>query len=146
MDAVKIRCRNLMVGDWVANRNGSPMKIVAVDEDNAYACEGNEEHPWIFGDDEGYEPQPIKITTDILIKNNWKEQECTAYPSLHFYEKNVSKKHLIWNYGILSLRINSGKIDYRMYPNIEISSKYVHELQHALRLIGLNEMANNFKV
>ena len=135
-----------MVGDWVANRNGSPMQIVAVDEDNAYACEGNEERPWIFGDDKGYKPEPIKITTDILIKNNWKEQKCTVFPSLHFYEKNEGEKHLIWNYGILSLRINSGKIDYRMYPNIEISSKYVHELQHILRLIGLNEMANNFKV
>ena len=135
-----------MVGDWIANRNGSPMQIVAVDEDNAYACEGNEERPWIFGDDKGYKPEPIKITTDILIKNNWKEQKCTAFPSLHFYEKNEGEKHLIWNYGILSLRINSGKIDYRMYPNIEISSKYVHELQHILRLIGLNEMANNFKV
>lgn len=146
MKTVKIRCRDFMVGDWITNRNGSPMQIVAVDEDNAYACEGNEERPCIFGDDEDYKPEPIKITTDILIKNNWKEQECTAFPSLHFYEKNEDEKHLIWNYGILSLRINSGKIDYRMYPHIEISIKYVHELQHVLRLIGLNEMANNFKV
>ena len=48
MDAVKIRCRALMVGDWIANRNGSPMQIVAVDEDNAYAYEGNEERSYIF--------------------------------------------------------------------------------------------------
>ena len=34
-----------MVGDWVTNQNGSRMQIVAVDEDNAYACEGNEERP-----------------------------------------------------------------------------------------------------
>ena len=146
METVKIRCKSLCVADWVANRNGSPMQIVAVDEDNAYAYDGNKERPWIFGDDEGYKPQPIEITTDILIKNNWKEQECTVYPSLHFYEKNEGEKHLIWNYGILSLRINSGKINYRIYPNIEIPIKYVHELQHALRLIGLNEMANNFEV
>ena len=37
METVKIRCKDLMVGDWVANRNGSPMQIVVVDEDNAYA-------------------------------------------------------------------------------------------------------------
>ena len=34
-----------MVGDWVTNQNGSLMQVVAVDEDNAYACEGNEERP-----------------------------------------------------------------------------------------------------
>lgn len=48
MNAVKIKCRDLMVGDWAANRNGSPMQIVAVDEDNAYACEGSKERPCIF--------------------------------------------------------------------------------------------------
>ena len=53
METVKIRCKDLMVGDYIANRNGSPMQIVAVDEDNAYAWTGNEERPWIFGDNEG---------------------------------------------------------------------------------------------
>ena len=41
MKTVIIKCRDLMVGDWVANRNGSPMQLVAVNEDNAYAYEGN---------------------------------------------------------------------------------------------------------
>ena len=75
METVKIRCKDLMVGDWVANRNGSPMQIVALDEDNAYAWTGNEERPWIFGDNEGYEPQPIVLTPEILEKNGWKETE-----------------------------------------------------------------------
>ena len=61
MNAVKIRCRDLMVGDWCCDHHESPMQIVAVDEDNAYACKGNEERPWIFGDDKGYEPQPILL-------------------------------------------------------------------------------------
>ena len=75
METVKIRCKDIMVGDYIANRNGSPMQIVAVDEDNAYACEGNEERPWIFGDYEGCEPQPIILTPEILEKNGWKETE-----------------------------------------------------------------------
>ena len=71
MKTETIRCRNLMVGDWVANLNGFPMQIVAVDEDNAYACEGDKECPWIFGNDEGYEPQPIEITRELLEANNF---------------------------------------------------------------------------
>ena len=71
METVKIRCKDIMVGDYIANRNGSPMQIVAVDEDNAYAWTGNEERPWIFGDNEGYEPQPIILTPEILEKNGF---------------------------------------------------------------------------
>ncbi|MBQ0088527.1 MAG: hypothetical protein KBT27_04250 [Prevotellaceae bacterium] len=29
---------------------------------------------------------------------------------------------------------------------ISIQIKYVHELQHALRLCGLNDLADNFKI
>ena len=79
METVKIRCKDLCVGDWVANRNGSPMQIVAVDEDNAYACEGNEERPWIFGDNEGYEPQPIVLTPEILEKNGFYDRNTQLY-------------------------------------------------------------------
>ena len=42
METVKIRCKDLMVGDLVGNRNGSPMQIVELDEENAYAWMGNE--------------------------------------------------------------------------------------------------------
>ena len=132
METVKIRCKDLMVGDWVANRNGSPMQIVAVDEDNAYACEGNEERPWIFGDDEGYEPQPIILTPEILEKNGWKDDGL-------WYEyqdgMNTIQSCLPDMRGI----INGIEI-------IEFQCKYVHQYQHLLRLCGLNELADNFKI
>ena len=132
METVKIRCKDLMVGDWVANRNGSPMQIVAVDEDNAYACEGNEERPWIFGDDEGYEPQPIILTSEILEKNGWKDDG------------------LWYEYQDDTNTIQSCLPDMRGIINgIEIKEfqcKYVHQYQHLLRLCGLNELADNFKI
>ena len=34
----------------------------------------------------------------------------------------------------------------RAYANIVIPIKYVHQLQHALRLVGMTDMANNFKI
>ena len=132
MEKVKIRCKDLMVGDYIANRNGSPMQIVAVDEDNAYACEGNEERPWIFGDDEGYEPQPIILTPEILEKNGWKDDGL-------WYEyqdgTNTIQSCLPDMRGIIN------GIEFK-----EFQCKYVHQYQHLLRLCGLEEIADNFKI
>ena len=149
METVKIRCKDLMVGDLVANRNGSPMQIVALDEDNAYACEGNEERPWIFGDNEGYEPQPIEITEDIMRKNNWEECDYPLPYNHHeyYYVKDEGGNHLVWNSEVLSIWLDweEGKDD-GAYANIAMPIKYIHQLQQALKLAGLTEMANNFKV
>ena len=129
METVKIRCKTLCVGDYIANRNGSPMQIVAVDEDNAYACEGNEECPWIFGDNEGYEPQPIVLTPEILEKNGW------------WYDVEDMWLHDEVDFGIE--RWNGG---FQCYNISQIKLDSVHQLQHALRLVGLTELADNFKI
>lgn len=138
-----------MIGDWVANRNGSPMQIVAVDEDNAYACEGNEERPCIFGDDEGYKPQPILLSGIVLMDNGWDAHSYTSPHNLkiYYYVKDESGYHLVWNRGILSIWLDweKGKDDGAI-ADISMPIKYAHQLQQALRLVGLNEMANNFKV
>ena len=130
METVKIRCKDLMVGDWVANRNGSPMQIVAVDEDNAYACEGNEERPWIFGYDEDYEPIPL--TPEILEKNGWKEAE-------YWHEYQDGENIIQCCLPDMRGRINGIEIE-------NFKCEYVHQYQHLLRLCGLNELADNFKI
>ena len=132
METVKIRCKDLMVGDYIANRNGSPMQIVAVDEDNAYACEGNEERPWIFGDNEGYKPQPIILTPEILEKNGWKETE-------YWHEYQDGKNTIQCCLPDMRGRINGIEIEH-------FKCEYVHQYQHLLRLCGLNELADNFKI
>ena len=132
METVKIRCKDLMVGDYIANRNGSPMQIVAVDEDNAYACAGNEERPWIFGDNEGYEPEPIILTPEILEKNGWKETE-------YWHEYQDGKNTIQCCLPDMRGRINGIEIEH-------FKCEYVHQYQHLLRLCGLDELADNFKI
>lgn len=132
MDVVKIRCRDLMVGDWITNRNGFPMQITNVGEDYAYATfEGNEGDPWEF-DDKDDHPQPIPITPEILKKNGWKE---TQY--WHEYQdgKNTIQCCLPDMRGI----INGIEIEH-------FKCEYVHQYQHLLRLCGLDELADNFKI
>ena len=150
METVKIRCKTLCVGDWVANRNGSPMQIVAVDEDNAYAYEGNEERPWIFGDDKDYKPQPIEITPEILEKNGWQSFVPTAYTCCQncLSIRNEGDIHIEWSWEdrTLSIWVSYSEDEEGTNPNLIAPIKYVHELQDALRLVGLNEMANNFEV
>ena len=154
METVKIRCKDLMVGDWVANRNGSPMQIVAVDEDNAYACEGNEayacegneEHPWIFGDDEGYEPQPIEITEDILKENKWEVRGYTLLPDEHYCVIYLDKYILLWSPRVLSIWFDNESYNNGVIADIIVPCKYVHQLQKVLRLAGMTDMANNFKI
>ena len=134
METVKIRCKDLMVGDLVANRNGSPMQIVALDEDNAYAWTGNEERPWIFGDNEGYEPQPIVLTPEILEKNGWKRNKI-------FMDIKADENFNI-NFSWTD-RYGESLFQNGYYM---CDCEYVHTLQHALRLSGLDELADNFKV
>ena len=146
METVKIRCKDFMVGDLVVNQNGSPMQIVAVDEDNAYACKGNEERPWIFGDYEGYEPQPIEITEDILKENKWEVRGYTLLPDEHYCIIYVDKYIFLWSSGVLSIWFDEEYYNNGVIADMIVPCKYVHQLQKVLRLAGMTEMANNFKV
>ena len=136
-----------MYGDWCRDGHGFPMQITNVGDDYAYATwEGNEGDPQEF-DDKDEQPCAIEITAEILKNNGWEEQEYTALPSEHFYVKTESGKHFLWSYGMLSLwYIYDGEINYRVRPDMEMLVKYVHQLQQVLRLFGLTELANNFKV
>ena len=146
-----MKCRELQIGDWITDNNGFQLQITVVGDDYAYATfEGLEGDPWEF-DDKDDQPQPIEITDDIMRKNNWKECD---YPlplphnlQEYYYVKDEGRNHLVWNSEVLSIWLDweEGKDD-GAYANIAIPVKYVHQLQGALRLAGMTDMANNFKV
>ena len=103
MKEIKIKCRDLMVGDWCYNKHGLPMQITNVGEDYAYATfEDNEGDPWEF-DDKDNQPQPIEITEDILKQNNWEVQGYTLLTNEHYYVKDEDGNHLLWSNGTLSI-------------------------------------------
>ena len=124
-----MKCRELMVNDWVANQYGTPIQIYSTGDNGAYANTGDT--LWVFEDNE-YKPQPIPLTPEILEKNGWKE---TQY--WHEYQdgKNTIQCCLPDMRGI----INGIEIEH-------FKCEYVHQYQHLLRLCGLNELADNFKV
>lgn len=149
MKAVTIKCRDLMVCDWCCDEHGFPMQITNVGDDYAYATfEGNEGDPWEF-DDKDDQPQPIEITEDIMRKNNWEECDYPLPYNHHeyYYVKDEGGNHLVWNSEVLSIWLDWGEgKDDGVYANIAIPIKYAHQLQQVLRLAGLTDMANNFKI
>lgn len=133
MGGIIMKCQELQIWDWITDGHGFPMQITNVGDDYAYATfEGNEGDPWEF-DDKDEQPHPILLTPEILEKNGWERT------GIFFTEKKIDENtHLSWSdiYGSVLYQN-----DYYM-----CDCKYVHNLQHALRLCGFNELANNFKV
>ena len=140
MDAVKIKCRDLMVGDWVADRYGYIMQIIFVG--NGYASfEDDEGNPCQI-DDKYNKPQSILLTPEILEKNGIKNRDDEYIISgwddagqWYITLEDFKSQFDFWF-------IKSSNRDL----NVRGQIRYVHEFQHVLRLVGLTELANNFKV
>ena len=146
MKAVTIRCRALMVGDWCCDQHGFPMRVTNVGDDYAYATfEVNEGDPWEFNDKDD-KPCAIEITDDILKQNKWEEQGYALLPSEHYFVKDDGGNHLLWSHGTLSIWLACGEANDGVFSDVVLPCKYVHQLQQALRLAGLSEIADNFKV
>lgn len=107
-----MKANELMIGDWVLDtRTGTPLRV------NPFMAE-LEVPEW----------QPIPLTPEILEKNglandpygcHFEEDEYMAL------EISVEEEGIYWT------------INYNEYGILKL--KYVHELQHALRLCGINK-------
>ena len=125
-------CKELQFGDWVTDEHGFPMQIIIIGNDYAYATfEGNEGDPWEFIDKDD-PPKPIPLTAKILEKNGWEHNGI-------FMDKRIDENTFFsW----------SDKFGAELYQNnyYMCYCKYVHQLQQVLRIAGMTDMANNFKV
>lgn len=122
-------CKELQFGDWVTDEHGFPMQIIIIGNDYAYATwEGHEGDPWEFND-KNDQPESIPLTARILEKNGWR---CDVDGVWHHEEVDFCIEK--WN----------GKFQCSEISQIELDS--VHQLQQTLRLCGLNDLADNFKV
>lgn len=80
--------------------------------------------------------RPIPLTAEILEKNGF--DKYAMYHTLH--DKQVRIEYY-WHESRLEIQPYGGEPWIRLTP-----LRYAHELQHAFRLCGLNELADNFKV
>lgn len=143
-----MKCNELMIWDWCCNEHGTPMRIINVGTDAYATCETSG-RAYAFSDVEGFNPQPIEITSDILKKNGWEVR--SYYSSFHnlgdySFMRDANGNHLELKQGMLAIWNEYEPDNDGVYSDIVIPVKYVHQFQQVLRLAGLTDMANNFKV
>ena len=125
-----MKATELMVGDLVCLQDDTkyelPLKVDGIIEDDI-SLEGE----GFLGGVDGL-IRPIPITPEILEKNGWKETE---------YWHEYKDGNTIIQYSLSNIWgiINGIEIEH-------FKCEYVHQLQHLLRLCGLDELADNFKV
>lgn len=139
-----MKANELMIGDWVkvlpisrkTEAHNSQVGALARNVNNTISIEGGYFPAWT-GWSVGEEYiVPIPLTAEILEKNGFEKYE--MYHTLH--ERNVRIEYY-WHERRLEIQPYGGE------PWIKMAGlHYVHELQHAFRLCGLNELAYNFKV
>lgn len=126
-----------MVGDWVS-QNGMSIQITFVG--NGYASfEDDGGNPCQL-DDKYNRPEPILLTPEILEKNGF-VFDCDFWTIANPRYNNV---RIVTYYSIGDDVADTFLGHWAFDENYAID--YVHELQHALRLCGFNEIANNFKI
>lgn len=138
--------KELMIGDWVSLFQGNPdgsscnVQVSYIGEYGEVGIDGCEEYTsancnLLF---------PIPLTPEILKKNGFTGGEYKSYTGDVWYLKaegfrkiglTMSRKEsTLWGEKIKPLSPDSIGHNFAV-PNI----KYVHELQHALRLLGIDK-------
>lgn len=120
-----MKATELMIGDWVYDNMLKGYGKIEVLTPFAVQCDiHTDTHHMDFF-------QPIPLSEEILKANN------IDFLSLYHNDFSDSKPNInIRSYRDKHFEVMSGSMPLR----------YVHELQHALRLCGLNDLADNFEV
>ena len=153
-----MKTTDLMVGDWVLI-NDAPHKIQAIDSIDAEILADDD--LYYVGEDRCHSEDKIEgipITPEILKKNDWywgftsdeknfKSCVMGAFEPHWVYDKDAGEISLYFDKDTDggALRIADQRFNRRL-DFFWCDTLYVHELQHALRICGLNELADNFKV
>ena len=143
-----MKLTDLAILDWVLINN-TPHKIQAIDSIDAEILADDD--LYYVGEDRCHSEdkiEPIPLAPEILEKNGF--ERGVVIPS-NFY-RNIDNERLIFSphsscYGLGYVHWNeSNDADIMHRLEVQQPIMYIHQMQHALRLFGLNELADNFKV
>ena len=153
-----MKATDLIIGDWILINN-APHKIQAIDSIDAEILA--DDGLYYVGEDRCHSEDKIEgipITPEILKKNDWywgftsdeknfKSCVMGAFEPHWVYDKGAGEISLYFDKDTDggALRITDQRFNRRL-DFFWCDTLYVHELQHALRICGLNELADNFKI
>ena len=116
----ELSCKDIMVGDWVSY-HGIATKVAPAD-----FCQKK----WLE------EIKPIPLTPEILEKNDFKYRDSYGYSFINRKElcgDGFEDEKVYINTALNTLII------YTATGNIHLPVKYIHQLQHALRLCEIEK-------
>ena len=105
-------------------------------------------HTWTANDySRDIQVKPITLTAEILEKNGFEMFKYDGW--VHYYRIFGNSVIPFVLHSMIGGEMLSQEVDIfstSTNTNCGIDVNYVHELQHALRLCGLNKIADNFKL
>ena len=128
-----MKAKDLMIGDWVLidftprNKYYEPGIITGLCSEEAEIVAKNQDGVPFYTDDEK-KVLPIPLTAEILEKNGFDMDDYTV----HFKEDEHYMLELVFEDDELKWTINCNEYTIMNF-------EYVHELQHALRLCGIEK-------
>lgn len=129
-----MKCNELMVGDWIADKHGFPMQVTTVGNDYLYAdFEDNEGDVFEF-DDKDSKPYPILLTDEFFKRNNFDKKILHWTKGSSIREKQESGGYVI------AIKV------FHSSMGLNATVYCVHELQQILRLAGYTGLAKIVKL
>lgn len=134
-----MKATELMIGDWVLYSD-KPVKVLQLSEKSDY--------DWV---------KPIHLSREILEKNGWEKH--ATYGNAE--DETLEVIYMLYQHSFEVVLNNKEAISIRHFVSEEddgydkllieyrdngYKPMYVHTLQHALRLCGLDVLADNFKL
>ena len=146
----------LMIGDWVFNKHHKKyIQITPYDFFNhAHLPSGEKYFVSELKVISGRDFEPILLTKEILEKNGFllvkDEPETDFEPSYKEWRFTDGLITISFEPEVLTFEVHNGgegsKPVRTMNYFTDYDAVFVHEFQHALRLCGLSDLADNFKV
>jgi hypothetical protein len=127
----EMKISELSIGDWVRMGGGNFQiyHLTLAGDVYGYRRTNDSDTGEEYYDGEIGEIEPIPLTPEILEKNGFVKDEEFICHSLECDEADFVE----YTIGMNRLYVKSGKCD------IALTIKYVHQLQHALRLAGVEK-------
>ena len=131
-----MKANELMIGDLVKTNKGSWIEKELKDKFCKVRHLGQNYIATVLNDDQERKPygdensfEPIPMTSEILLANGFEKDPETGECLLSDYDDTFE---VCWIGTILTVQSGYGRMEL-------VNCQYVHQLQHALRLCGINK-------
>lgn len=132
-----MKANELMIGDWVefiqSDGQGFYAQVEALNDDGTFAESG------FFADNM---VKPIPLTEELLEKNGFAEDYDSEYDMSYTFEIPHPQGGMSAEVTLKHNEDDAEWVAYLFGPKGEVNEltiNYVHELQHALRLLGIEQ-------